>query len=138
MQLGISAVGLACAAALAACASIAASDTSDAKGAAKLAQALEGRTAGAPVNCMPNLHGQGRMEVIDDNTLLFRDGSTVYVQRPKGGCPGLADGRYTLVLRQVGAHQVCQGDIHQLVDLRNDVQGGACVFGPFVPYRKAN
>lgn len=138
MQLGISTVGVACAVALAACTTNSTRDASADEGARELAEALQGLTPGAPVNCMPNLHGQGRMEVIDDNTILFREGATVYVQHPKGGCPGIDNGRYTLVLRQVGAHQICQGDIHQLIDLRNNVHGGSCVFGPFVPYRRAN
>jgi hypothetical protein len=116
---------------------IAAKDSPKPKEAKELAEALQGRVAGPAVDCMPNLHGTGRMEVIDDNTILFRTGSTLYLQHPAGGCPGIKNGRYTLVLRQIGAHQVCRGDIHQLVDTRHGLDGGACVFGPFVPYRKA-
>ena len=116
---------------------IASSDRSP-KDARELAEALEGRVAAAPVDCMPNQHGTGRMEIIDDNTILFRSGSTLYLQNPNGGCPGIKNGQYTLVLRQIGSHQVCRGDIQQLVDLQTGVQGGACVFGPFVPYKKAS
>lgn len=137
MLLRISAIMLAGAAAIAG-AAIAAGDARDPKDAKELAEALEGRVAGSPVECMPNLHGTGRMEVIDDNTILFRNAGIVYLQHPRGGCPGIKNGQYTLVLRQVGAHQVCRGDIHQLVDLDTGVQGGACTFGPFIPYRKAN
>ncbi|HXG80300.1 MAG TPA: hypothetical protein VNJ05_00705 [Sphingomicrobium sp.] len=117
---------------------LAAKDSPNPKDAKELAEALAGRSAGAPVDCMPNLHGTGRMEVINDDTILFRSGGTLYLQNPRGGCPGIKNGQYTLVIRQVGAHQVCRGDIHQLVDLRTGVHGGACVFGPFVPYRKTN
>lgn len=137
MLLRTSAILLAGAAAIAGTA-IAAGDTRTPKEAKELAEALQGRVAGSPIDCMPNLHGTGRMEVIDDNTILFRSGSTLYLQNPAGGCPGIKNGQYTLVLRQVGAHQVCRGDIHQLVNLQTGVQGGACVFGPFVPYKKAN
>lgn len=116
---------------------ISAKDARTAKDAKELAEALEGRVAGASVDCMPNLHGQGRMEIIDDNTILFRSGSTLYLQSPRGGCPGIKNGQYTLVLHQVGAHQVCRGDIHQLVNLQTGVKGGGCVFSEFIPYRKA-
>lgn len=138
MMLRISTCALVGVAAMVAGSTTAAKESPDPKHAKELALALQGRTAGEPVNCMPSLRGMNRMQIIDDNTILFRDGSTVYLQKPRGGCSGIENGRYTLVIRQVGAHQVCRGDIHELVDLQNDIKGGTCVFGPFVPYRKAN
>ena len=116
---------------------IAENDAPSPKATAKLANALQGRAAGPSVDCVPNLHGQARMQVIDDNTILFRDGSVVYVQKPEGGCRGLADGRYSLVTERVGTHQICRGDISRLVDLQSGFQGGSCIYGSFVPYRKA-
>lgn len=76
------------------------------------------------------------MQVVDDWTILFRDGGTVYVQNPRGGCPGIGSGRNTLVTRLWGSSQLCDGDISQLVDLSTGSSGGACVLSPFVPYRK--
>lgn len=105
------------------------------KEAQELATALKGRTAGKPTNCVRNTRGAQSMQIINDNTILFRSGGTVYLQRPDGGCPGIKNGRYTLVLRQFG-DEVCQGDIHQLVDLSSGVSRAGCVFGPFIPYRK--
>jgi len=102
----------------------------------ELAQALQGRAAGQPVSCVPNMRGNTRMEVVDDFTILFREGSTVYVQNPRGGCPGIDGHGYTLVSRKAGSNQICSGDIQQLVDLQTGTHGGVCVFGPFVPYRK--
>ena len=103
--------------------------------AAKLAKRLQGRTEGPPVSCIPNFRGNSRIEVIDAQTLLFRDGSTVYVQRPVGRCDRLDDG-YALVNRKVG-NQICSGDINELIDFTTGIYGGSCVYGPFVPYRKA-
>lgn len=77
------------------------------------------------------------MEVIDDATILFRERDVIYVQNLPGRCPGIANGAYTLVTRQHGSTQLCEGDINQLVELTTGAQGGSCVFGPFVPYRKA-
>jgi hypothetical protein len=102
----------------------------------KLEQALKGRTPGRPVACIANLRGSAKMDIIDDTTILFRQGSTVYVQQPRGGCPSLGNGRYALVKRQVGGSQYCQGDIGEVVDPVSGFFAGSCVFGPFVPYRK--
>ena len=76
------------------------------------------------------------MQVIDDWTILFRDGRTVYVQNPRGGCPGIGSGSRTLVTRPVGTNELCDGDINHTVDLVTRIGGGTCVFGPFVPYTK--
>ncbi|HYC95188.1 MAG TPA: hypothetical protein VEB39_05755, partial [Sphingomicrobium sp.] len=75
------------------------------------------------------------VQVIDEWTILYRDGRTVYVQNPRGGCPGLGRGS-TLVTRQIGTSQFCDGDIHQTVDLLSRTARAACVFGPFIPYTK--
>lgn len=79
-----------------------------------------------------------QMQVIDDWTILFREGRTIYVQNPRGGCPGLGNGRRALVTRQVVTNDLCDGDINNMVDLVSKSPGGACIFGPFVPYAKAN
>jgi hypothetical protein len=76
------------------------------------------------------------MQVIDDHTILFRDGRTTYVQNPRGACYGLGSGSRTLVTRQFGTTQLCDGDINHTVDLSTGIQGGSCVFGPFMPYTK--
>jgi hypothetical protein len=78
------------------------------------------------------------MQIIDDWTILFKDGRTTYVQNPRGGCAGLTNGGYTLITRQFGVSQMCSGDINQTIDLTTGMNGGACVFGPFVPYTKAD
>lgn len=101
----------------------------------ELAEALQGRVAGKPVSCIPN-YRTTQMEVIDDWTILFREGRTVYLQNPRGGCNGLAIGANTLVTHRYGTNQLCRGDINNLVDLRTGMGSGACVFSEFVPYTK--
>ena len=118
------------------CTTSTAEQTRTPKSEKRLAEAIAGRVAGAPMSCMPNYRSATQMEIIDDNTLVFHDGNTVYVQNPPGGCRGLGIGGYTLVTREFGASQICQGDINNLVDLHNGQIGGSCVFGPFIPYRK--
>lgn len=101
----------------------------------ELSDALAGRVAGPPQRCIPDYRAK-RIEIIDDRTILYRSGPIVYVQNPSGGCRGLSGGRYTLVTRQVGTTDLCEGDIGRLIDLSTGIMGGTCVFGPFVPYTK--
>jgi len=100
-----------------------------------LAEALAGHVQGPPKRCIRN-YRSNIMEVIDDDTILFRDGRTIYLQKPRNSCFGIANHSRTLVTRQFGTTDLCDGDINRLVDLSAGFQGGACVFGPFVPYTK--
>lgn len=113
-----------------------AAQQAEAKSKMELAKALEGYTAGEPVSCIPNYRST-QMQVIDDDTLLYRDGRTIYVQHPVSACHGLAVGSYTLVTKQYGTNELCRGQINDMVDLRTGMRGGACVFSDFVPYTKA-
>jgi hypothetical protein len=101
----------------------------------ELAEALAGRVAGKPVDCLPGFR-VGDMKVIDDNTILFREGSTIYLQKPRGGCPGIDGHHNILVTRLFGTTQLCRGDINHLIDPTTGIGGGACVFSDFVPYTK--
>jgi hypothetical protein len=123
------------AAMLAGCSTAPAEQTRSPAAAKELADALAGRVAGQPQRCISNFP-RTRMQVVDDWTILYDEGSTIYVQNPRGGCPGITNGTRTLVARQVGTSQMCDGDINQAVDLRSGVGGAPCVFGPFVPYTK--
>jgi hypothetical protein len=101
----------------------------------ELNKALAGRVAGEPVSCLPTYRAND-MRIIDDWTILFEDGSTIYLQNPRGGCPGIENHRNVLVTRLMGTGQLCSGDISHLVDPATGMGGGACVFGPFVPYTR--
>lgn len=120
---------------IAGCSTAPYAEVRDPKAQQELARALAGRTAQPAVSCLPS-HRSTQMEVIDDWTILYRDGRTTYVQNPRGGCRGLTNGAYTMVTRQFGTSQLCDGDFSQLVDLRTGMGGGACVFGPFTPYKR--
>jgi hypothetical protein len=98
----------------------------------KLAKALAGRSAAAPVNCISE---RSRMQVIDDWTILFRDRGVVYVQQPYGGCHGLSNSM-SLIRHGFGTTRICRGDINNIVDVRTGFGTGACTYSEFVPYRK--
>ena len=56
------------------------------------------------------------MTVIDDNTILFRDGRTVYVNHPLGGCNNLHQSGRALVTQNFGP-QLCRGDQATVAEL---------------------
>mgnify|MGYP003575998620 FL=1 len=123
-------IAISAASTLAAASSVPAQPNSES--ANKIASALAGRTAGRPVSCISD---RAKMHVVDDWTILYRDRGNVYVQRPRGGCHGLANGM-SLVRNQFVSTRLCRGDINRVVDLRTGFGTGACVFSEFVPYRK--
>jgi len=95
---------------------------------------LIGKVPQTPISCLPH-YRSGDMRTIDEETILFRDGSRrVYVAHMQGGCSGLGRGSTALVTRQFGSADLCRGDIAQVVDTLNGMNVGSCVFGDFVPY----
>ena len=126
---------LSAAATLAACSTAPVEPTRSARVQKELADALAGRVAGKPVSCIPTYRADD-MQIIDDWTILFKHGSTIYVQNPRGGCPGIGSHRNVLISRPMPSSQLCSGDIQQLFDPTSGIGGGACVFSEFVPYTK--
>jgi hypothetical protein len=119
---------------LAACAGQPMAPDRDPRGEAKLAQALAGKVAGRPVTCLPH-YRTNQMEVIDRDTILYRDGRTSYVQHTNGYCyPNGPRGGYYLVTRQFGTTSLCRGDIAQVLDSASRTFAGSCSFNDFTPY----
>ena len=120
---------------LAACAGQEMAPDRDPRGEMRLAQALAGKVADRPVSCLPRYRSNDS-EVIDRDTILYRDGPTSYVQHTSGSCypHGARDGTY-LVIRQVGGAGLCRGDIAQAVDSTSGSFAGSCSFNDFIPYR---
>ena len=116
------------AAVIAGTASVVAQQSSNPEATQKLANALAGRSAGQPANC---INERSKMQIIDDGTIIFRDRDIVWAQRPHGGCHGLS-----LIRDSFGTTRICSGDINQIVDVRTGFGTGACTYGEFVPYRK--
>ena len=96
---------------------------------------LAGKTPGRAEKCLP-LQRSNDMVVIDDDTILYRDGRTTYVNQPLGSCNLLGRGSYALVTRSSGS-QLCRGDIANVVDATTGVTVGSCALGDFVPYKPA-
>ncbi len=107
----------------------------DPRGEARLAQLLAGKVADKPVACLAPYRTTD-MEVIDRDTIAYRDGRTVYVQNTNGYCyPSGQKSGYTLVTRRVGTNQTCRGDISSVIDSASGSFVGSCSFNEFIPYR---
>ena len=102
-------------------------------GEAELAREIDGRIAGKPVNCVP-LHQMRSSRIIDGTAIVYDAGTTIYVNRPRGGARSL-DRWDTLVTKTFGS-SLCSSDVVQLYDAGSRMQTGVVFLGEFVPYRK--
>ena len=100
----------------------------------QLAKLLEGRVAGKPQNCIP-LSTTQSSQIIDKTAIVYKAGSTYWVNRPKGGAESLDDDDI-LVLKTSGS-QLCSIDTLELHDRTSHMYSGFVSLGEFVPYRRA-
>lgn len=104
------------------------------KQASLLTRELDGKVAGAPVNCISDFNADDMIRV-SDNILLYRvSGRLVYKNTLRSSCPGLARDTDIVVTEQFGG-QKCRGDLVRLVDRTSGIPGPVCSLGEFVPYR---
>ncbi|WP_333605440.1 hypothetical protein [Novosphingobium sp.] len=100
----------------------------------QLAKMLEGREAGKPVDCIP-LSQTSNTTVIYKTAIVYRVGSTLYVNRPTNA--DLLDNDQILVTRLTGS-QLCSIDTVQLHDRSMPhMWNGFVGLREFVPYKKA-
>ncbi len=105
-----------------------------AKAEAHLQQLLAGKVAAKPTSCLPHYRSND-MVVIDDNTIVFKAGRTVYRNDFQGGtCSNLGSGHYAMLTRTWGGSGMCRGDIAEVYDTMSGMTVGSCVLGDFVPY----
>ena len=71
---------------------------------------------------------------IDGTAIVYRVGSTLWVNRPKGGAESLDDDDI-LVTKTIGS-QLCSIDTVQLRDRTSHMYAGFVSLGEFVPYRR--
>jgi hypothetical protein len=100
----------------------------------QLEQALRGRVAGPPVDCI-NLRSVRNSRIINRTAILFDAGGTIYVNRPRAGAETLADWD-TQVVRPFG-QRLCTVDTITMVDPASGFFRGTVFLGEFVPYRRA-
>lgn len=100
---------------------------------AQLEKMLEGRVAGEARNCI-SLIGTNSSTVIDGTAIVYRIGSTLWVNYPRSGAESLNDDDI-LVTRTIGS-QLCSIDAVHLHDRLGHYWRGFVSLGEFVPYRK--
>jgi hypothetical protein len=99
---------------------------------AELARQLAGRSAGEAQRCVPSSQLTS-LEPIDRQTIAYRSGSTIYVNRLRSECPGLRP-FVTLIVEAQGS-QYCSGDRVRALESGTSIPGPICPLGHFVPYR---
>ena len=108
--------------------------TRSAEAQAEFQKLTAGKVAGRPMTCLPHSRA-GNMVPIDNRTVVFKDGSRVYVNHLIGECSLLKSGFYTLVTRSSGTG-LCRGDIADVADLSTGSVLGSCAIGDWVPYTR--
>jgi hypothetical protein len=100
---------------------------------ARLAQRLEGRTAGEMVSCVyaPN---SNRLETIEGVGFVYDGGSTLYVARPRD--PSVLGPNDIVLVKRYGGGQLCRQDLMQTVDRLSGMLSGIVAIDGFVPYTK--
>ena len=98
----------------------------------RLDKMLEGREAGKPVSCISTYDSRD-MTVLDKVGIVFRSGSTLYVNRPQN--VDQLDSDDILVTKTFGS-QLCSLDIVHTVDRTGHFPTGFINLAEFVPYKK--
>ena len=108
---------------------LAKSQASDAK---ELAVALQGRTAGKPVDCISS-QGLNGPQIIG-TTLLYSDVGRIW-RTDLAACPGL-NSDSLLIVEQHGS-QLCERDHFRVHQRGSSISGATCWMGRFTPYAKS-
>jgi hypothetical protein len=103
------------------------------KGERQLAKALEGRVAGAPVDCI-DLQRIRSSRIIDRTAIVYDAGRTLYVNRPRGGARALKDWD-VMVTRPFGS-RLCSVDVVHIYSPGSNMLGGIVFLGDFIPYKR--
>jgi hypothetical protein len=123
-------------AALSSCATPQETASQNAAAQSELATLLAGKTAAAPISCIPTTNTSD-MRIIDGQTVAYRLGSkTTYVVHLSQGCANLRGGNYTLVTEQFGGNGPCRGDAARVVDLPSRMPAGSCIIADIIPYSR--
>jgi hypothetical protein len=104
-----------------------------ARGEAELAKMIDGRVAGAPVDCIQQRNIESSV-VIDGTAIVYRDGARLYVNRPESGGNFLDSD--DILVTDTHTPELCSIDVVHLIDRTSGIQRGFVGLGKFVPYSK--
>ena len=100
---------------------------------AELAQELEGRVAGEPVDCI-DLNRVRSTRVIDDTAIVYDAGRTLYVNRPRAGANSL--NQWDALVTRLYSTRLCSIDTVEMLDTSSRMLSGIVFLGDFVPYTR--
>lgn len=99
-----------------------------------LAKMLDGRAAGAPVNCI-DPRGVETIDIVDKTAIVYRlRGGRIYVNRPRIGAESLRRDQ-VLVTKTFGT-RLCSFDPVNLLESGARFDAGFVSLGSFTPYDK--
>lgn len=104
-----------------------------AKGERQLAQALEGRVAGDPVDCI-DLHRIRSSRIINRTAIVYDAGGTLYVNRPRSGASSLRD--WDVIVTRPFGSRLCSVDTVRMYSPDSRMVNGVVFLGDFVPYKR--
>ena len=99
---------------------------------ARLAERLEGRTAGEAQNCITTINAN-RLEVVERVGLVYERGDTIWVARTTD--PNQLSSFDIPIIERYGS-QLCRNDIMRTVDRSSGHFTGALFLEKFVPYTR--
>jgi len=102
------------------------------KGEARLAEMIEGRTAGEPVSCIPAPRSN-RLEVIEHVGIVYDAGKTIYVARPQD--PEVLGRNDAIIIERLGS-QLCKQDVTRTFDRYLGFTTGVIFLSDFTPYTR--
>jgi len=94
---------------------------------------LAGRVAGPAQSCV-SAYPTTNLRPLNEATLVYGAGRTIYVNRLRAPCPGLTP-TSTLFL-DVRGSQYCSGDHFRTVETGSMIPGAVCLLGDWLPYRE--
>lgn len=100
---------------------------------APLSHELAGRAVGAPQACIPTMSNDS-LSAIDSTTLVYRSGTTIYLNHPSAPCSAIAPFNTLIVEAQAGHY--CRGDRVRGLEPGATIAGPVCILGDWVPYRR--
>lgn len=99
----------------------------------KLQELLKGRVAGKPVSCL-SLTTLRESQIVDGTAIVYRSGSRLYVNRPRGDAKWLDSD--DILLTKTTSGELCSIDTVYLLDRTTHFTRGFVTLGDFVPYEK--
>jgi hypothetical protein len=95
---------------------------------------LAARAAGPGENCISAMPSSASLTIVDSQTLTYRQGRTIWVNRLRDECPGLRP-HDTLIVEMLSGSQYCRNDRFRTIEPGSSIPGPTCVLGDFIPYR---